>query len=249
MTRSRHSLVLNVLAFDDVSPSFFSVALTFFCFLNWKRKIKFFALTFATGSGISSRNFHFFLLRPLVSCVFICSASVKMNYLFPLYAKERLCVRVKSSNCYCLCCYTHEFCWALTLFLHRLLAVPMIFVYTFSFIYLFVSFSFCFFFSCWVLSSRHEASIHPKVVPAQYTQRPRIAYVSLCASVRSQRKFYSIVSSFQSRYNMLMFMFLLYLLPSSSSFRSLVAVIVFSSPPFSLFSSLPPFVLWPHYVK
>lgn len=118
------------------------------------------------------------------------------------------------------------------------------------FIYLFVCFVlFSLFFSCWVLSSRHEASIHPKVVPAQYTQRPRIAYVSLCASVRSQRKFYSIVSSFQSRYNMLMFMFLLYLLPSSSSFRSLVAVIVFSSPPFSLFSSLPPFVLWPHYVK
>lgn len=182
MTRSRHSLVLNVLAFDDVSPSFFSVALTFFCFLNWKRKIKFFALTFATGSGISSRNFHFFLLRPLVSCVFICSASVKMNYLFPLYAKERLCVRVKSSNCYCLCCYTHEFCWALTLFLHRLLAVPMIFVYTFSFIYLFVSFSFRFFL---VVGCSHRGMKHPSIqrLYRLSTHRDRESLMWVCVRV------------------------------------------------------------------
>lgn len=71
--------------------SFF--ALTFFsCFLIWKREIKFFALTFATGSGISFRNFHVFFFAASARLLRSNLLSFWKNELFISFICERTSV-------------------------------------------------------------------------------------------------------------------------------------------------------------
>lgn len=181
MTRSRYSSVSNVYAFRF---TFLPLSLSF---LISKRRMTFFALAFATVSGISFRNFVFSSFAAPVGLLYFLFV-----FLFTLLLNKWIiyfpgvCMSEKTSNCPCCCC-----CMGLWLRL-RLLLLPLLFLVGSSddssssldfcvhiFIYLFV---------CFVHFSL-ACIIHPlkgkTIVAARCTETET---VTLCVGARTSIK-------------------------------------------------------------
>lgn len=108
--------------------------------------------------------------------------------------RNGVCLREKSSNCHCHCCYTG---WCCSCSYFRLIpAVRNNFVYAFSFFCIFFLFRWFFF--------GMQQPAPPKRLNRSLSLSLSVCF-SVCLSAFTKKKFYSIVSSFQCCYNMFIF--------------------------------------------